>query len=786
MSNTGFRPNHQRKNNHPKNQDARQQRRQLAPSSLGTGMAARAGRAIQDRQKQLRDLEGFADGGLIKGPGTGTSDDIEKRIPTGSYIMPADSTEQITPETLASLGEPADVFVSNGEYELPPEQIYALGVQVLDQMRNSTHEPVGGFDPESANKFVDGGLVDDEARRRRSLPPPQQQKSLPAPNQTSQNPYLRPSSGQSPQPQVDPSRFAQQQSTRTAPTGGQINFDTGRNYTLADQVRANARTDSAREGDALRNRQADLQQRADAHRASQQAAYERSQQPKGPSGVSQAASRGRNLINTGGRAVPVFLAADALSSSMDEDSTARYARRFGVSEPTGDGSFGDMARFAALRAGGFATDLGSTLTAGLADRLYQDKRQDAEQGGTPYTEKLPVAGGVAGGAAGSKAGEYTGKAVDSIARLATRGRYKGNSAEKALRPVGFLAGGGAGYSATDAVVDAYQNQNEQKPTSSIEPEVQNQQPLSPEEMPTAAQQWQNEQFEQGGPIVQPRMVDGVPTFDRTNVTPEVEQQLSDAVNTIPSESFSQLDPSRSNQIGQALQEAANRGDWDAVNRYYSNQGQGFNPQRQGSQTTIIPDSGRQEAERRRLMQQLSRPMTGDPRRDMTRAQRDSLVSMYNEEQRRGLGFETAQMQDARASERNALDAQRLGLDTAAQLPQIAQAQRMERLYQAFDGAETPEERSAITEQIRQLSSTGGRDNPRDNYLTVGGGQEWDEQSGTMRNVPTRIFDIANQQYITEAQNLPPIEQNPQAMRIYNDTRLSREQKAEQLRALGYN
>ena len=184
---------------------------------------------------------------------------------------------------------------------------------------------------------------------------------------------------------------------------------------------------------------------------------------------------------------------------------------------------------------------------------------------------------------------------------------------------------------------------------------------------------------------------------------QIEQQLSEAVNTIPSENFSQLDPSRSSQIGQALQAAADRGDWDAINRHYANQGQsfggqGFNPQRQ--QTTLIPDSGRQEAERRRLMQQLSRPMTGDPRRDMTRAQRDSLVTMYNEEQRRNLGFETAQ---------------RLGLDTAAQLPQIAQAQRIERLYQALDGAETEEERSAITEQIRQLSSpSGDRRSPKDN------------------------------------------------------------------------
>lgn len=51
----------------------------------------------------------------------------------------------------------------------------------------------------------------------------------------------------------------------------------------------------------------------------------------------------------------------ALSDATDEDSTARYAKRFGVSEPTGDGSLGDIAKFAALRAGGFASDLGVNI-----------------------------------------------------------------------------------------------------------------------------------------------------------------------------------------------------------------------------------------------------------------------------------------------------------------------------------------------------------------------------------------------------------------------------------------
>lgn len=71
-------------------------------------------------------------------------------------------------------------------------------------------------------------------------------------------------------------------------------------------------------------------------------------------------------------AAPVATAA-AVSDSMQPDATARYAKRFGVSEPSGDGSMSDMLKFAALRAGGFASDLGNDLTGGLAGNLYRDQ-----------------------------------------------------------------------------------------------------------------------------------------------------------------------------------------------------------------------------------------------------------------------------------------------------------------------------------------------------------------------------------------------------------------------------
>lgn len=105
-------------------------------------------------------------GGKIQGPGTGTSDSIKAEIPKGSYIMPADSTQQIGPKALGELGQPVPVNVSNGEYQMPPEQVHAVGVHALNQMRDATHTPVAaGFKPQKGGLyFADGGLIADAAQ----------------------------------------------------------------------------------------------------------------------------------------------------------------------------------------------------------------------------------------------------------------------------------------------------------------------------------------------------------------------------------------------------------------------------------------------------------------------------------------------------------------------------------------------------------------------------------------------------------------------------------------------
>lgn len=134
-----------------------------------------------------------ANGGLIEGPGTGTSDSIKKDVPEGTYILPADTTAQLglgipglngqgAPDKeqprLGMPGKQVPVAVSNGEYEMPPQDVHALGALVLDQLKNATHQQKGfgltkavmaaakGQQEEGPRQFfADGGLVEDEKRR---------------------------------------------------------------------------------------------------------------------------------------------------------------------------------------------------------------------------------------------------------------------------------------------------------------------------------------------------------------------------------------------------------------------------------------------------------------------------------------------------------------------------------------------------------------------------------------------------------------------------------------------
>ncbi len=156
------------------------------PQKLADGGEARGFTPDQARQKS----------GPVRGPGTGTSDSIKTAVPEGTYIMPADSTQQIGEQSIAAMGfrpgmNPADrpkapgpglgfgptaqvpVNLSNGEFRLSPEQVHAIGVQVLEGMKAATHEPVEAEAQEAEDGersrpdlyFDDGGVVEDPKKR---------------------------------------------------------------------------------------------------------------------------------------------------------------------------------------------------------------------------------------------------------------------------------------------------------------------------------------------------------------------------------------------------------------------------------------------------------------------------------------------------------------------------------------------------------------------------------------------------------------------------------------------
>ena len=136
-----------------------------APASAITDYAA--GSALKRREA----VAGLKDGGPVRGPGTGTSDDVPDNVPEGTYIMPADSTQAIGEKTLGGLGmRGIDVNLSNGEFKLPPKQVHAIGVQALNQMKDATHTPstteaAKGMKPELF--FEGGGVATEEERQKR-------------------------------------------------------------------------------------------------------------------------------------------------------------------------------------------------------------------------------------------------------------------------------------------------------------------------------------------------------------------------------------------------------------------------------------------------------------------------------------------------------------------------------------------------------------------------------------------------------------------------------------------
>lgn len=87
----------------------------------------------------------FAEGGLIEGPGTGTSDSIEKPIPRNGFIIPAkvvavlgaDFLQKYNEAAAEESEEPGEMIpakVSDGEFEISPEAVEMFGAEHFEEL----------------------------------------------------------------------------------------------------------------------------------------------------------------------------------------------------------------------------------------------------------------------------------------------------------------------------------------------------------------------------------------------------------------------------------------------------------------------------------------------------------------------------------------------------------------------------------------------------------------------------------------------------------------------------
>lgn len=601
------------------------------------------------------------EGGKIQGPGTGTSDDVQKTVPDGTYIMPADSTAQIGEQNLEQLGQgkPLDVNVSNGEFEMTPEQVHAVGAQALDQMKDQTHTPSGlphtimdqpGEKPKLF--FRDGGLV--------------------------QNRY----------PSADEVRKAQ----------------------LARQTQTAGQSQQPRLGPQMR----------DVTPEQRQLPATRSPQPQAstPSAAAPASSGGGFGIKAANMAKGLgkfHVAGAGLGGAAAglNTSTEDYATRLGL-DPKADR--GPLAE-AAIRTTGVLTDVGNAASFGLLGSRFADKQINQARA------------------------DADANMADIAKRRAERDATRAKAAPQ-----------------QQAAATPAPSFNDQMNDAMYGAPASNQAP-SGAANPYAIQQNGNSfSYANPGAASQARAA-GIPELQASGINRQARDPEGVAkfmANT------REMGPSEQ-QIQAAM-------------------GQQMNPQSFGLRYPDRPQMTDEQAnERRQLVRDISAPIKGA--RGMTTNQRAQLVELNQGDQNRAVQMyntdannmtsvqnnntnntasilQTGMREDGQNMRHGASLAQdgeqfnaNFGLKAREQnLTEkkegfgIRQAERVEKLHEMYDKAQTDEQRQSIQQRINRL--TGAKDqNGRDRYMTVGGGQEWDQNAGVMVNRPQQIFDTQTQQYV---------------------------------------
>ena len=608
--------------------------------------------ALRDKKKR---------GGRIDGPGTGTSDSIQKDVKDGTYIMPADSTEAIGEQALAEMGNDVPVNVSNGEYEMPPEQVHAVGVQALDQMKNATHEPVQkpqqglGYDPELF--FADGGVVDEEKRKKPNV------FSQLAPQAPTPTPMA---------PQQQPAGVVEQAMDATQ---RRMNDPILKNAPQAPAAEQATLGSVANAGPGTAN--------VGPFKVSHLPDYSQGGQGGGTGGMRALMGDAYPGWDENGQATGIFKRGRQAASMAEQDVIDSFKR------------------------GDYAHAAGKTLTGALATGIGY--------GDDIYQENIkPLVGGVASGiadffrgATGSQSGAQQRAQTQEVAPAASPVLEQTTADPAGAAPVGEQA---------------------------VKPET----------------------YASG--IQKPTMVDGVPTFTNEHV-----RGFDPATaNTISSQAMMAPSASTQQALSGAMQAAAARGDFAAINQSLARQGQQpiGGAQMQGGGGTrfnVIRDTSRDDALRRKLVSAATTPHRGAQNGQLTRGQIDAIRGLMSDErsdqtkrdttaQSNQTTLQAEAMRQGGQQARNQLDERKFAAEQAALGYQTRAADRLEKAYERFEAAETPEDRGAAAELIRTLS--GKEQAPR--FAVAAGGQGFNAD-GTPYTLPAQVYNQQTGEFVNPQQ-----------------------------------
>ena len=595
--------------------------------------------------------------GLIQGAGTGTSDDIKKNVPAGSYIMPADSTQQIGTNNLKNMGSPTPVNLSNGEFQLSPDQVHSVGVQTLDAMKDQTHMPVNqpqlGFKP-GQNKpelfFANGGLVPsaypsaDDIRRA-------QQNRIGGPQMRDVSGITRDVN------RSLPSTTVNTPSTTSSPSASPSNP---------------APTQGGGFGGGIRN------------------FVNNSKLVKGVGYLGAASS----------------LFANAATPSED------YRERFGLGDqsPEDLGTAKGFAKDFGVRALGYASDLGNALTFGQAGRLYADKQRIASEA-------------------------------------------------KAAQPE-F----NAKQNNPNTVVDNPFGNNKTPPTTQTQPEAQTPSSLAQNSDPYAIQQKGNS-FSYANPSAAAQArADGIREGEGLGFKVRPVNDPRGVANLF----------ANTQEMGPTEQQIQNAIAQREMNLGLGMRGYGNNPVQAPQRNEA------QEAERQAVIRAASTPIAGA--RGLTANQVRTLSDLQQGEDNRANQRYTTDANNVAALQREAMgqagqnyrtelgeqgtnnrfnanlgfDAQKFqatndlanrefNLNATEKGFGIRNSARLEKLYEQYDSAKSDEDRKSIQEKINRYAGNKA-DTGKDRYMTVGGGQVYDKESGLI-NQPQQLFDTQTQQFV---------------------------------------